>query len=58
MADQKRIERAYGEGAQAAREGDVLDVVRHALGGLMAFGLDSEESKAWDKGFGDESGAE
>ena len=52
----KNSERAYGEGQEAARKGDFVDEIRHSLGPLFSFGLETDEERAWDAGFADERG--
>ena len=53
---QEDIERAYGEGAEAAASGDFWDGVMHTIGPLFSFGLETDEARAWDQGYSDEIG--
>jgi hypothetical protein len=49
---QERLERAYGEGREAAAHENAWDEFRH----LLSFLSVDEEEKAWDKGYEDERG--
>lgn len=51
----ERLEEEYEKGREAAESGDPCDGLMHTLGPLFSFGLETDEAKAWDKGFADEN---